>query len=110
MASLATNFCASLPISPSVVVTKGVKCLLLSKHGCRYFFLFFFLFFYYFFHRRVPVGIGFQVGDSDVNDAVHLFHPESSDSYIVPILCVCRVGTVLYGRFNLHCAWSECLS
>ena len=40
VASLATNFCASLPNSLSVVVTKGVKFLLLSKQGCKYFLFF----------------------------------------------------------------------
>ena len=38
--SLARNFCASFPSIPSVVAMKGVKCLLLSRHGSRYFFFF----------------------------------------------------------------------
>ena len=34
------NFFPSTPSTPSVVTTKGVKCLLLSRHACRYLFFF----------------------------------------------------------------------
>ena len=112
VAGLATNFCASLPNSPSVVVTKGVKFLLLSQQGCKLFFFFSFSCFSSIF-STVELRFEFASGQVIWISMIHLFCPESSDSNVALVLSVrhlCRICTILDRWFDLNCTRRESLT